>query len=92
MFRKWLKEHDISDISFDTRLFPKASDRAFWEKYVGEKDIRASEKYLGYEWPLMRATQFMEFQKSGNRLAQENPHFLPKTKEIRKIGTILPSV
>lgn len=75
MFRKWLKEHDISDISFDTRLFPKASDRAFWEKYVGEKDIRASEKYLGYEWPLMRATQFMEFQKSGNRLAQENPHF-----------------
>lgn len=79
MFRKWLREHDISGISFDSRLFPKASDRAFWEKYLGAKEIAEAENYLGYEWPLMRATQFMEFQKSGDRLAQEKPHFARRT-------------
>lgn len=75
MFREWLTEHDLAGISFDERLFPPASDRAFWEAVTSEKQVRDAEKYLGYEWPLIRATQFMEFQKSGNRLVQETPFF-----------------
>lgn len=75
MFRKWLSENDLSAYRFDCRLFPPASDREFWDKVTGKVQVSAAEQYLGYEWPLIRATQFMEFQKSGDRLAQETPHF-----------------
>lgn len=74
MFQNWLNDHSFSDYSF-TRLFPPASDRAFWEACMGKEQIATAEQYLGYEWPLIRATQFMEYHKSGNRLAQERPHF-----------------
>ena len=75
MFQKWLDRNNLSDYSFSTRLFPPASDRAFWKKTIGEEVISEAEAYLGYSWPLIRATQFMEFQFSGNRLVQEIPHF-----------------
>lgn len=75
MFKKWLSEHDLSKLSFSTRLFPKAGDHVFWGKALNEDFVKTAEEYLGYEWPLIRATQYMEFQKSGNRKAQEKPHF-----------------
>ncbi|MBQ1217839.1 MAG: heparinase II/III family protein [Clostridia bacterium] len=75
MFQTWLKQHDLRDITFLPRIFPSASDRAFWEKHTTEAQIRNAEALLGYEWPLIRASQYMEFHRSGNRLAQEDPHF-----------------
>jgi len=73
MFQKWLNEHTFSDYTF-TRLFPKASDRAFWDSCLGQHLIADAERYLGYEWPLIRASHYIEFRKSGDRKAQENPH------------------
>ncbi|MBR2634772.1 MAG: heparinase II/III-family protein [Clostridia bacterium] len=75
MFQKWLEHNKLSDYFFSTRLFPPASDRAFWEKTIGKEAASEAEAYLGYSWPLILATQFMEFQISGNRLVQEIPHF-----------------
>ncbi|MBQ6823832.1 MAG: heparinase II/III family protein [Clostridia bacterium] len=74
MFQKWLENHDPSAYTYG-RLFPPVSDRAFWDRYMTPDCITAAEHYLGYEWPMIRATQFMEFQKSGNRLVQETPLF-----------------
>lgn len=75
MLKKWLNDNKISDFSFSTRLFPKADDREFWKKALNEELVKTAEEYLGCEWPQIRATQYMEFQKSGDRLTQEDPHF-----------------
>ncbi len=74
MFKKWLENNSFTDISFG-RLFEKAENRDYWNRFLGKKQIENAEKYLGYEWPMIRATQFMEFHKSGDRLAQETPFF-----------------
>lgn len=75
MFRKWLKENDLNMFDFATPLFPKASDRDFWNEKYDSEAIEVAESLLGCDWPLVRATQFMAFEKTGDRLAQENPHF-----------------
>ncbi|MBR4073576.1 MAG: heparinase II/III family protein [Clostridia bacterium] len=75
MFEKWLSENNLSDISFSATLFPPATDVKFWEGVIPTEFVTLAEEYIGYEWPLIRATHFMEFQKSGNRLIQEKPHF-----------------
>ena len=75
MFQTWLKQHDLQEITFLPRLFPSVTDREFWEKHTNEALIRNAESFLGYEWPLIRASQYMEFHRSGNRTVQENPHF-----------------
>lgn len=75
MFRKWLNENDVNEFDFSSPLFPKASDRAFWDAKYDAEAIKTAESCLGCDWPLVRATQFMAFEKTGDRLAQENPHF-----------------
>lgn len=75
MFKKWLEENDIRSFALDKPLFPKASDRAFWDRRSDGARIRCAETYLGFEWPAVRASQFMAFNKAGDRIAQENPHF-----------------
>ncbi len=74
MFKRWLEQNNLADVSFG-RLFEKAENRDYWNRFLGKKQIENAEKYLGYEWPMIRATQFMEFHKSGDRLAQETPFF-----------------
>lgn len=75
MFNKWICDNCISDFSLSARLFPSASDRDFWEKVISKDYINVAEKYLDYEWPMIRASQFMAFEKCDNRAAQEQPHF-----------------
>ncbi|MBR0327786.1 MAG: hypothetical protein IIX09_08290, partial [Clostridia bacterium] len=75
MFVNWLKNNNVSDYSFDTRLFEKASNRAFWDGVMTDAHRKTAEEYLGYEWPLIRASQYMDFQKNGDRLSQDTPHF-----------------
>ena len=75
MFKKWLEENDTIKFDFSAPLFPKASDRAFWDEKYDAEIIKDAESLLGCDWPLIRATQFMAFEKTGDRLAQENPHF-----------------
>ncbi len=79
MFREWLKDHTAADFDFSGELYPTASDREFWDSKYDPYYVSAAEKYLGYEWPMVRATQYMELSKTGNRRAQENPHFARRT-------------
>ena len=75
MFRKWLNENKIEDYDFGGCLFPSASDRDFWQKKYDSDYIANAEGYLGCDWPLIRATAYMEFFKSGDRRCHEDAHF-----------------
>ncbi len=79
LFNKWLKENNIADYDFSGKAFPTASNRDFWDSKFDEETIKNGEKFLNYEWPLIRATQYMEFVKNGDRLAQETPSFARRT-------------
>lgn len=55
---------------FDWMKYPAYSDRAAWEKIPEAKrqaTIAAGEKYLGYDWPNILPTMYLEFIRTGNR-------------------------
>ena len=50
--------------------YPAYADRQGWADFLGEyRDdyIRRGEKRLDYEWRVVRATDYLEFERSGNR-------------------------
>lgn len=56
--------------------YPSYADRAAWDQFLGEyKDeyIRRGEKKLDYEWKVVKATDYIEFERSGNRRVMEDP-------------------
>lgn len=75
MLQQWLSTHQINEIDFSAPLFPAGSDRAFWEACADPRHIAAAETLLGYDWPTIKATDYLAFYKDGSRKMQENPHF-----------------
>ncbi|MBR2353881.1 MAG: heparinase II/III family protein [Clostridia bacterium] len=75
MFRQFLETHDLARFTFRSDLFPTLDDRDFWENFQNETCVSLAEEELDYGWPIIKATDFMEFKKSGNRKIMENPHF-----------------
>ncbi len=58
--------------------WPRYDDRVAWEGLPEQvrKDLIANgEKYLGYDWPDLPATRFLEFAREGNRSRYEQQHF-----------------
>ena len=56
--------------------YPDYADRAGWDSLLGnykETYIRRGEKLLGYQWQVVKATDYLEFERSGNRTVMENP-------------------
>lgn len=56
--------------------YPAYSDRNSWNKIntsLREKYIHNGEKYLGYDWPAIKATDYLEFSRSGDRRIMERP-------------------
>jgi len=57
------------------RPFPTIRDRGAWEALRPQTRanlLAAGEKYLGYKWPEMPATIFLEYARNGNRTDYEN--------------------
>lgn len=55
--------------------YPAYADRAGWDALTGENRamlIRRGEKGLDYEWKVIRATDYLEFERSGNRKIMED--------------------
>ena len=55
--------------------YPAYSDRAGWDELLGEykpQFIAAGEKYLHFDWLVIRATDYLEYNRSGNRYTQES--------------------
>ncbi|MDE5803826.1 MAG: heparinase II/III-family protein [Lachnospiraceae bacterium] len=58
--------------------FPKASERAAYEALspaLRERVIKEGENFLNYEYPAIRATDFMHFTRTGDRVSFENLYF-----------------
>ena len=56
--------------------YPRYADRTGWDILTGSlKDelVKSGDKYLGYEWKVVKATDYLEYEKSGSRVAMENP-------------------
>lgn len=75
MFQKFLNEHDLSEFTFRGDIFPTVEDRAFWDAFQNEECVTLAEAALDYGWPIIKATDFMEFKKSGNRKIMSDIHF-----------------
>jgi hypothetical protein len=62
--------------------WPKCNDRPAWESLPPQvrKDLIANgERYLGYAWPDLPATLFLEYAREGNRSRYEHEHFARRT-------------
>lgn len=60
------------------RPWPRWSERQAWEglpAVVRNDLIAGGEEYLGYDWPALPATLFLEFARNGNRSRYEREHF-----------------
>ena len=75
MFQRFLEQHSFSEYDFRQDFLPSVEDRAFWESFGDESFIKLAGEALDYAWPVVRATDHMEFKKSGNRKIMEVPHF-----------------
>ena len=56
--------------------FPAYDDRAGWDALMGESKaefIKRGEKALGHTWPRVKATDYLEYERSGNRRIMEDP-------------------
>lgn len=56
--------------------YPAYSDRAGWDAMLGDENkaalIRQGEELLDYEWKLVRATDYMEFERTGDRYVMQD--------------------
>ncbi|WP_020616193.1 heparinase II/III domain-containing protein [Paenibacillus daejeonensis] len=60
------------------QIYPSIDDRQAWEalpEQVRNVWLSQGEEYLGYTWPVLPATLFMEFLRNGNRTRYENISF-----------------
>ena len=56
--------------------YPKYKDRLAWQSVsesLRAKYIKNGERYIGYDWPSVRATEYLEFSRSGDRGIMERP-------------------
>lgn len=57
--------------------YPAYNDRSAWDALLGadkETLICAGEKQLNYEWKVIRATDYLEYERSGERNIMQNPY------------------
>ena len=57
--------------------YPAYNDRAGWDAFTGSLKaalIKDGEKYLTYSWQVVKATDYLEYERTGSRAAMENPY------------------
>ena len=58
--------------------YPAYTDRAGWDKLTGDwkaRYVADGEKHLDFAWITIKATDYLEFERTGNRIIMENPYF-----------------
>lgn len=78
MLREYAERMRNGEIKADKVPFKSASDRKFWTQFYKDSTnpiMNEAEEYLNYKWPSLLATDFLEFERSGNRRAWESPWF-----------------
>lgn len=70
------KEIDLANsmiVDDSWNKLPGYKDRQFWEGItanIRQEYIKNAEEYLGYDWPVVKATDYLEFIRSGDRRQQ----------------------
>jgi len=62
--------YKFCDYNLDWVKYPAYSDRAAWDAVPGairQATIEAGEKYIGYDWPNILPTMYLEFTRTGDR-------------------------
>lgn len=57
--------------------YPAYHDRAGWNKLVGDNKvdlIKKGEKQLAYQWQVIKATDYLEYERSGDRNIMQSPN------------------
>lgn len=57
--------------------YPDYSNREAWESLFGrnrDNIIKRGERQLNYQWQVIRATDYLEYERSGNRNIMQNPN------------------
>ena len=71
----FIKEHLIEKQKWVP--YPAYTDRAAWDNLLGEnkaKVIARGDRKLSYQWQLITATDYLEYERSGNRKVMEDAH------------------
>ena len=72
-----LRECVVADQSWIT--YPDYRDRAGWDEFLGDSLrnvlVCEGEKLLDYDWHLIKATDYLEYGRSGNIAVMETPYF-----------------
>lgn len=56
--------------------YPAYSDRAAWDKLMApfkDRMIKKGDEALNYQWQVVKATDYLEYERSGNRTMMEKP-------------------
>ncbi|QIK54932.1 heparinase [Dysgonomonas sp. HDW5B] len=57
--------------------YPQYNDRKGWDNLLGDSKadvIKEGEKYLNYQWQVVKATDYLEYERSGNREIMQSPY------------------
>ena len=72
-----IRECVVTDRSWVT--YPEYGDRSGWNEFLGDSLrnvlVREGEKLLDYDWHLIKATDYLEYVRSGNISVMETPYF-----------------
>ena len=75
MFKTFVENHAPSEFKFSSDIFPTLTNREYWDNFKIDGLIEKAESNLDYSWPIITATSFMEFKRSGDRQGMEKIHF-----------------
>lgn len=56
--------------------YPQYADRQGWDRLFGEHKnqfVKAGERLLDYQWKVVKASDYLEYERSGNRRIMEDP-------------------
>lgn len=88
MFEKYLSG-DIIRVSLKDaehyQPFPKASEREIWEQIDCKDAVLATGEEAKSGYPMLKATDFMAFRRTGNRKIYEGPYFERRSKLVQAI-------
>ncbi len=75
MFKEWLRSNKLSSEMLMGEVLPRACCRSAWTESDFDYFTKEAEKLENFDWPTIKATDFMEFSRTGNRLIMEDKHF-----------------
>ncbi len=81
MLTRWYAVEDLERVIIpreDYEPFPKITDRQAWDglpEALRTALVESAREYIGWSWPALPATLFMEFRRYGDRRRYEKQHF-----------------